>query len=148
MKEQLKLENQLCFKYYVISKEIIRKYKPLLDPLKLTYTSYITMLVLWEKDHITIKDLGESLTLDSGTLTPLLKKLEKIGYIKRVRSNEDERKIYICLTDKGNELQKKAQDIPVQISKAIFDESLISEEGFRRRKAMLDEVFELVISKK
>ncbi|MGL6014970.1 MAG: MarR family winged helix-turn-helix transcriptional regulator [Selenomonadaceae bacterium] len=89
--EILTLDKQLCFALYVASKEVIRKYKPLLSPLGLTYTGYIAMLALWEKDNLTVKKLGEKLFLDSGTLTPLLKKLEGLGYIDRIRSTADER---------------------------------------------------------
>jgi DNA-binding MarR family transcriptional regulator len=145
MDQALKLENQLCFKYYVISKEIIRLYKPFLDPLDLTYTSYIAMLALWEEDGVSIKDLGQRLTLDSGTLTPLLKKLEKIGYIHRVRSQEDERKVNILVTDKGYELKEKARHIPHQIADKIFGGQSISDQEFQRRKDALDVVFDLLI---
>lgn len=110
--EILKLDNQLCFALYVCSKEIIKKYKPLLDPLGLTYTGYITMLALWEKDEITVKDLGHKLYLDSGTLTPLLKKLESQHLITRVRSLSDERNVVIKLTQTGHELKSKAKLVP------------------------------------
>lgn len=113
--ELLKLDNQLCFSLYVCSKEIIRKYKPLLEPLNLTYTGYITMLALWEKDEITVKELGKRLFLDSGTLTPLLKKLEAVGYLKRLRSHDDERNVYIELTEEGKQLQAQAVNIPNQM---------------------------------
>ena len=103
----LKLDNQLCFSLYVCSKEIIRKYKPLLEPYGLTYTGYIIMMALWEEDDITIKSLGEKLFLDSGTLTPLLKKLESQGYIVRNRSKKDERNVYINLTKKGKDLKMR-----------------------------------------
>lgn len=108
----LHLDNQICFSLYVSSKEIIKKYKPLLQPFGLTYTSYITLLALWEKDGITIKELGEKLYLDSGTLTPLLKKLESSGYVKRVRSSADERNVHISLTPKGKDFKKEAIHIP------------------------------------
>jgi DNA-binding MarR family transcriptional regulator len=108
----LKLDNQLCFALYVCSKEIIRGYKPLLDPLGLTYTGYIAMLALWEKDNITVKDLGSRLYLDSGTLTPLLKKLESGGYVRRDRCSSDERNVYIKLTDKGSDLKSLAYEVP------------------------------------
>lgn len=108
----LKLDNQLCFSLYVCSKEIIKKYKPLLDPYNLTYTGYIILMALWEKDDITVKDLGKRLYLDSGTLTPMLKKLEVQDYIKRIRSSSDERNVFIQLTQKGSELKKKALQIP------------------------------------
>lgn len=110
--EMLKLDNQLCFALYVCSKEIIRKYKPILDPLCLTYTGYITLLALWEEDEITVKELGSRLYLDSGTLTPLLKKLEQQGYIERIRSTSDERNVLIKLTGEGYELKTKAYQIP------------------------------------
>lgn len=108
----LKLDNQLCFSLYVCSKEIIRKYKPLLDPFDLTYTGYIIMMALWEEDNVTIKALGKKLYLDSGTLTPLLKKLEAQGYINRNRSKDDERNVYISLTEKGKNLREDALCIP------------------------------------
>mgnify|MGYP000919004773 FL=1 len=117
--DMLKLDNQLCFSLYVCSKEIIRKYKPLLDPYGLTYTGYIIMLALWEEDDITIKSLGEKLYLDSGTLTPLLKKLEAKGYITRNRSKKDERNVYISLTRKGKELKKEAICVPEQLIEAL-----------------------------
>ncbi|HWT75069.1 MAG TPA: MarR family transcriptional regulator [Mobilitalea sp.] len=106
------LDNQLCFSLYVCSKEIIKKYKPLLDPYGLTYTGYIILLALWEKDNITVKELGQRLYLDSGTLTPMLKKLESQHFINRTRSSSDERNVFIELTAKGKELQKEALRIP------------------------------------
>lgn len=112
IEDPLNLDNQLCFALYVSSKEIIRKYKPILDPLGLTYTGYITLLALWETDEITVKNLGKKLYLDSGTLTPLLKKLESLEYIQRIRSKQDERNVYIKLTKKGKDLKKEAIHIP------------------------------------
>ncbi len=114
--EMLLLDNQLCFSLYVASKELIRKYKPLLTELDLTYTGYITMIALWEKDNIKVKELGERLYLDSGTLTPLLKKLEKKGYLRRNRSSSDERIVYIELTKEGRSLRKKAIDMPEKLA--------------------------------
>ena len=113
--EILRLDNQLCFALYVSSKEIIRRYKPLLEPLHLTYTGYITMIALWEKDDISVKELGNRLTLDSGTLTPLLKKLESLSYIERIRSGDDERSVHIRLTEAGRSLKAKAASIPEQM---------------------------------
>ena len=115
----LKLENQLCFPLYAASREIIRKYKPYLDKLDLTYTQYITMMVLWEKKEITVKELGTKLYLDSGTLTPLLKTLENKGYVKRSRSSKDERNLIVSITDIGKKLKSEAQDIPMSIGKCI-----------------------------
>lgn len=117
--DNLLLENQLCFPLYVASKEIIRKYKVYLDPLDLTYTQYIVMMALWEHKKINVKHLGELLYLDSGTLTPLLKKLEKHGYIQRIRNKEDERNVIISLTKEGEELKNKAKDIPNNMCECI-----------------------------
>ena len=111
----LALDNQLCFALYVCSKEIIRKYSPLLEPLGLTYTSYITLLSLWEKDDVPVKELGERLFLDSGTLTPLLKKLEEQQIITRNRSTKDERTVFIKLTQKGKDLREHCTDIPAKM---------------------------------
>ncbi|MBQ6495175.1 MAG: MarR family transcriptional regulator [Bacilli bacterium] len=115
----LTIENQLCFPLYVCSKEIIKKYKPYLDKLGLTYTQYITMMVLWEEKEINVKSLGDKLYLDSGTLTPLLKKLENKQYIKRNKSSKDERKLIISITPKGEELKILAKDIPTSIGKCL-----------------------------
>lgn len=114
--EQLKLENQLCFPLYAAAKEVVRKYKPYLDELDLTYTQYITMMVLWEKEELNVKELGSILYLDSGTLTPLLKKLEAKGYITRERCKEDERNLNICITEKGDSLKEKAAHIPNEMA--------------------------------
>ena len=111
----LALDNQLCFALYVCSKEIIRKYTPILEPKGLTYTSYITLLCLWEKDNVTVKELGERLFLDSGTLTPLLKKMEGQGLITRTRGGKDERTVYIKLTNEGKQMKEKCTDIPNQM---------------------------------
>ena len=107
----LRLENQLCFPLYVCSKEVIRKYKPFLDKLDLTYTQYIAMMVLWERRETNVKEMGECLFLDSGTLTPLLKKLEQKGYIERHRSKEDERNLMITITDEGMKLREEAVSV-------------------------------------
>ena len=113
------LENQLCFPLYVASKEIIKRYRPFLETIDLTYTQYITMLVLWEKKSINVKDLGKRLFLDSGTLTPLLKSLEAKGLVNRTRSTNDERILLVTITEKGNTLKEKAQNFPVQMSSCI-----------------------------
>lgn len=122
----LKLENQLCFPLYACGKEITRLYKPILDEFDLTYTQYVSMMVIWEHRKIRLKDLGERLYLDSGTLTPLLKKLENKGFIRRVVDKEDERNLYIEVTEKGLELKEKALEIPSRISCGI---SLSKEES-------------------
>lgn len=115
----LRLENQLCFPLYACSKEVIRRYKPFLDPLELTYTQYIALMVLWEMESMTVKDLGARLYLDSGTLTPVLKKLEAKQYIQRHRSEQDERSVIITLTEEGRALQEKASAVPKQMSACV-----------------------------
>lgn len=117
--ESLKLENQLCFPLYASAREIVKKYKPYLDEIGLTYTQYITMMVLWEKQTINVKELGSMLYLDSGTLTPLLKKLEQANFIKRKRSSTDERNLIVTLTKEGIDLREKAKEIPGKIGKCI-----------------------------
>lgn len=117
--EGLKLENQICFPLYACSKEIVRKYKPFLDELDLTYTQYIVMLVLWEQKKLNVKELGERLYLDSGTLTPVLKKLEAKGYVDRNRSLKDERNLIVTITKKGEGLKDKAADIPARLGECI-----------------------------
>ena len=119
MEESLKLENQLCFPLYACSKEVIKRYKPMLDKLDLTYTQYIAMMVLWEHETINVKTLGEILFLDSGTLTPLLKKLESKGYITRNRDTSDERNLIISITADGKKLKAQAKKVPSEISKCI-----------------------------
>ncbi|MBQ9762576.1 MAG: MarR family transcriptional regulator [Oscillospiraceae bacterium] len=115
----LKLENQLCFPLYACSRETIRLYKPHLDKLDLTYTQYISMMVLWEKKAVTVKELGIALYLDSGTLTPLLKKLEAKGLLTRKRSTEDERNLIVTLTEKGEKLREAALNIPTEMAKCV-----------------------------
>lgn len=124
--DSLKLENQLCFPLYAAAKEITRKYKPFLDVLDLTYTQYICMMVMWEQQSLNVKRLGEYLYLDSGTLTPLLKKLEDKGFIERKKNDNDERNLIISVTDKGMELRDKALSVPQNIGTCI---SLTTEEA-------------------
>lgn len=115
--DSLKIENQLCFPLYACSREIIKLYKPLLDQLDLTYTQYISMLVMWDKKSLNVKTMGDILYLDSGTLTPLLKKLESKGLVRRQRSSEDERNLIISITEKGMALREKALTIPESMAK-------------------------------
>ena len=129
--EALKLENQLCFPLYACSREIIKQYKPYLDQIDLTYTQYIAMMVLWEKKSVTVKELGQALFLDSGTLTPLLKKMEAKGLILRKRSTEDERSLIVSLTDRGAQLRDEALDVPVQMSKCVMLEPGEAQELYR-----------------
>ena len=115
----LRIENQLCFPLYACSKEIIRRYKPFLDALDLTYTQYIVMMILWDKQSVNVKSLGECLYLDSGTLTPLLKKLESKGYLTRRRSADDERNLLVEITATGMSLREKALTVPEQMSHCV-----------------------------
>lgn len=113
----LRLEHQLCFPLYACSREIIKEYKPHLDKLDLTYTQYITMMALWEQSEINVKELGEKLYLDSGTLTSVLKKLEAKGYVTRQRSKADERNLVLTITPEGMNLRDRALEVPAQMAK-------------------------------
>ena len=119
MNEKLKLENQLCFPLYACAKEIVRRYTPLLESLGLTYTQYIAMMVMWEHKSISIRDMGKLLFLDSGTLTPMLKKMEKAGWIQRKRSEIDERMVIITITDRGEALHDMAAEIPAKMAGCV-----------------------------
>ncbi|WP_174875768.1 MarR family winged helix-turn-helix transcriptional regulator [Vogesella oryzae] len=116
MKPQLQLDRQLCFALYAASRAMTQVYQPLLAPLGLTYPQYLALLVLWEQDGITVKRLGERLQLDSGTLTPLLKRLESAGLLQRQRSKDDERSVLIHLTQTGKALEEQAAVIPATLS--------------------------------
>ena len=122
----LKLENQLCFPLYACSRAIVKRYKTFLDQIDLTYTQYIAMMVLWERKSVNVKELGECLYLDSGTLTPLLKKLEAKGLVTRMRSEKDERNLVVSITEEGEQLKEKAIEIPMQIAGCT---NLTEEEG-------------------
>lgn len=115
--DALKIENQICFPLYACSREVIKQYKPYLDEIGLTYTQYIAMMVLWEKKTLNVKELGNCLFLDSGTLTPLLKKMEAKGLLTRKRSAEDERNLLVSITNEGEALKEKAVTIPEQMMK-------------------------------
>lgn len=117
--DDLKIENQLCFPLYACAKEVVRMYKPFLDEIGITYTQYITMMILWDKKSINVKSLGECLFLDSGTLTPLLKKLEAKGYVVRERSKADERNLVVSITDEGEALKQKAMGVPSAMRECI-----------------------------
>ena len=115
----LKLENQLCFPLYAAAREVIKLYRPHLDTLDLTYTQYITMMVMWAEKKISVRDMGKRLYLDSGTLTPVLKSLESKGYIRRYRSTEDERVLIVELTEEGSRLKNEAVEVPQQVGSCI-----------------------------
>ena len=117
--EAMKLDNQLCFPLYAAARNVTNLYTPWLKPLGLTYTQYITFLVLWEKDGISVSEIGSRLMLDNGTLSPMLKKMEQGGYIERNRSKEDDRVVIVSLTKKGRELQEKAKEIPEKVGGCI-----------------------------
>lgn len=113
--DSLKLENQICFPLYALSREIIKLYKPYLDKLNLTYTQYITMMVIWEYEKITFKELGQKLHLDSGTITPVLKKLESMELVNKYRTEEDDRVVVVEITDKGRAMKDDALEVPKQM---------------------------------
>ena len=117
--EAMKLANQLCFPLYAASRSVVSLYTPHLKPLGLTYTQYIVFLVLWEKDGITVGELCDRLMLDNGTLSPLLKKMERAGYVERNRSKRDDRVVVISLTEEGRLLQEKAKNVPQKVSSCI-----------------------------
>ena len=137
--DHIKLENQLCFPLYAISREIIKRYKPVLDPFNLTYTQYITMLVLWEEEKITFKRLGEKLHLDSGTLTPVLRKLEAMQYIHKYRSKEDDRVVIVEVSKEGYKLKEEIINVPAQVACHI---DLSSEEAL-----VLKEILDKLLTK-
>ena len=118
-REAMRLANQLCFPLYAAARNVTGLYTPWLKPLGLTYTQYIVFLVLWEKDGISVSEIGEQLMLDNGTLSPLLKKMEQAGYIERRRSREDDRVVEITLTEEGRALQEKAKDVPSRVAGCI-----------------------------
>ena len=138
--ENLKLEDQICFRLYVASREIIKKYKPILEEHNLTYTQYLTMLVLWEERKISVKKIGERLHLDSGTLTPLLEKIEQMGLIIKYRDPNDDRVVIVELTDKGADLQDKVKDVPKEISCSVG----LSKEKLVELKKDLDELIKIL----
>lgn len=141
--ELLKLENQLCFKIYSVSRGITRIYKPILDKLNITYPQYLVLLYLWENGESTLKNIGNSLFLDSGTLTPLLKRLEKLDIITRKRAEYDERELIISLTEKGTELKKEAFCIPNE----ILCKTNLSFEKYEVLKAELDILIKTIFEK-
>lgn len=114
--DALKIENQICFPLYACSREVIKQYKPFLDEIGLTYTQYITMMILWDQKSATVKELGERLYLDSGTLTPMLKKMEAKGLLTRKRSTADERSLVVTVTEEGDALRERAVAIPAKMA--------------------------------
>ncbi len=129
----LLLKNQVCFPTYAVANKILRRYQPLLKELNLTYTQYVTMMVLWEKETVNEKDLVNALYLQSNTLTELLKKLREKGYISIVKDEKDKRNIVISLTDEGRKLKEKAVNVP----KTLADEHWLTDEEFMQFKNLL-----------
>lgn len=136
--DSIRLDHQLCFPLYAASKEIVKRYKPFLDEIDLTYTQYIAMMVMWEHKQINVKQLGSYLFLDSGTLTPVLKKLEQKGLITRERDKEDERVLVVTITDKGEALKDEAIKIPPEMVKCINLSPEASKELYDLLYRMLD----------
>lgn len=136
--EALKIERQICFPLYACSREVIKRYKPYLDEIDLTYTQYITMMVLWEERAVTVKELGERLYLDSGTLTPLLKKMEGKGIITRKRSREDERNLIVSVTPAGEKLKERAAEIPARMAQCLKLDPEEATQLYRLLYKMLD----------
>ncbi|QES87881.1 MarR family winged helix-turn-helix transcriptional regulator [Rhizosphaericola mali] len=136
MEDYLKLDKQLCFSVYVLHREIMQQYRPILENLDLTYPQYITMMTLWEKDGQTVNQLGEKLKLDNGTLTPLLKRLEGKKLLSRSRLKTDERVVQISLTKKGNTLKEKAACVPLKIFEALH----LEKSDFDQLKILADKV--------
>lgn len=142
-KDPLCLENQLCFPLYACARQVVNAYRPFLDEIGLTYTQYIAMMVMWEEKTISVKELGHRLRLDSGTLTPVLKKLEIAGYITRTRSMEDERIVILNLSARGTALKKQAEQIPQQIACCI-DSSSAEKMSKEERKALYDALYKFM----
>ncbi|SIR36776.1 MarR family winged helix-turn-helix transcriptional regulator [Halanaerobium kushneri] len=136
--EKLKLENQICFPLYALSRKVIQLYKPLLDKYNLTYTQYIIMLVLWEEEKISIKELGEKLYLDSGTISPVVKKLVKQGLLEKFRFKEDERIVMVKLTEKGKEMKEEIVEIPEKLYRNFEGDK----EALFQLKENLDKILE------
>lgn len=136
--DALKLDNQLCFPLYAVSKEIVRRYKPFLDEIDLTYTQYITMMVLWENKQMSVKELGEKLYLDSGTLTPLLKRLEQKGLLTRQRDSRDERILMVNITKTGEKLKEQAIKVPEKMMGCVPLEAEDAKELYQILHKMMD----------
>lgn len=140
MEDFLRLDKQLCFSVYVLHREIMQAYRPILNDIGLTYPQYITMMTLWQQDNVTVNQLGETLQLDSGTLTPLLKRLESKSFLTRTRSKEDERVVKIELTTEGRSLKEKASCVPIQILESLQ----MSMDDMQQLKALADKVVQKI----
>ena len=138
--EQLKLENQLCFPVYAASRLITREYQPFLDKLEITYPQYLVLMVLWEKDSLSVNEITEKLILNTNTMTPILKRMEAQGIIIRKRSEEDERRVIITLTPKGKQLQSEASSIPEKLVARLVSEKVSLEE----LKILKDQLYKII----
>lgn len=141
--DHLKLENQICFSIYATAREVTKLYKPLLEELNVTYPQYLALLVLWEEDCITVKEMGRRLYLDSGTLTPMLKRMETAGLLYRERSKHDERSVVVYLTEQGKEAEQTADSIPYQ----LLDQLNMDAEELKQFKASMMKVLNSVHQK-
>lgn len=143
---QLKLENQICFPLYAVSRLVIQQYKPLLNELGVTYPQYLVLLVLWENAPISVKEISKKLFLETNTLTPLLKRMESNGLVQRNRSKEDERVVIISLTTQGKELQNKANQIPNNLINRLSCLSIQKDDIFTLKR-ILDGILDETIQK-
>lgn len=141
--DHLKLENQICFSIYATAREVTKLYKPLLEELNVTYPQYLVLLVLWEEDGITVKEMGHRLYLDSGTLTPMLKRMETAGLVFRERSKHDERSVVVRLTEEGKKAEQTADSIPYQ----LLDQLDMGQEELKQFKASMVKVLQSVHQK-
>lgn len=135
--EQLKLENQICFPVYAASRMITRAYQPLLEKIGLTYPQYLVLMVLWENDGLKVNAIASRLVLNTNTITPLLKRLEESGMLKRIRSNEDERQVIVSLTEKGKNLQHEAAKIPEQLIRNFSDSGISADEIISMKSTLM-----------
>ena len=138
--DQLKLENQLCFPIYALSRLIIREYKPLLDDLNLTYPQYLVLLLLWETDGLAVNDIAEKLVLNTNTVTPLLKRMETQGLVIRHRSDEDERRVIVTLTPQGLALRDKAATVPERLVSSLASKTMSVDD----LKHMVGQIYSLI----
>ena len=138
--DALKIENQLCFPLYACAREVVKRYTPFLDKIDLTYTQYIVMMVLWDKKAVTVKELGQILYLDSGTLTPLLKKLETKGFLTRKRSEVDERNLIVSISEQGEKLREKAVEVPGKLAQCVALEPEEAMTLYRILYKLLDQI--------
>ena len=144
--EQLKLSNQLCFPVYAVSRLITREYQPYLDRMGITYPQYLVLMVLWETDRITVNEISQKLILNTNTMTPLLKRMESQGIISRIRSGNDERKVFVQLTEKGNEMRTEASAIPGNLARALTSGTITRDDLIELRNK-LNRMIELLHKK-